>query len=62
MEQLSEVQKNENLSVQVAARVKPTTKQRLKKLSAEEGKRMSDTVREIIESYVEDLKNVENHH
>lgn len=44
----------EKLTVQVAARVKKTTKQKLKELSEKEGKRMSDTVREILDSFIED--------
>lgn len=44
----------EKFTVQVATRVKPTTKAKLRRLSEKEGKKMSDTVREIIESFIED--------
>ena len=55
MDQLqSEVQHSEKYTVQVHARLKPTTKKKLRELSEREGKKMSDTVREIVESYVQD--------
>lgn len=54
MEIQSEVKHNEKYTVQVHARLKPTTKKKLRELSEGEGKKMSDTLREIIESYVQD--------